>query len=145
MLMGGKDDAVIPKGKFEWNLNTLVLIGGIVVGLASTAFTWGTFANRLENADAKTSDWITRHENLHRERQAAALSSDARMDEKLSRLDQEVRKIENLSYRVTVAEQSNLNTSKSIERLTETVNQQSTDIRVMREIIEQRFGSKKRM
>lgn len=143
--MPGKDEAVIPKGKFEWNLNTLVLIGGIVVGLASTAFTWGTFANRLENADAKTQEWITRHENLHRERQSQVQNADTRMDQRILTLESESRKIENLSYRMTIAEQSNINTSKSIERLTDTVNQQSTDIRVMREIIERQFGARKRM
>jgi len=142
--MPGKEEAVIPKGKFEWNLNTLVLIGGILVGLASTAFTWGTFANRLENADTKTGDWITRHENLHRERQSQIQTADARLDQRIAQLEGEARKIENLAYRVTVAEQSNINTSKSIERLTDTVNQQSTDIRVMREIIERQFGASRK-
>jgi hypothetical protein len=141
-----EDETMIPKGKFEWNLNTLVLLGGIVVGLASTAFTWGTFANRLENADAKTTDWITRHENLHRERQSQIQTADARLDVRITQLEGEARKIENLGYRITVAEQSNINTGKSIEQLTKTVNEQSTDIRVMREIIERQFGTpRKRM
>lgn len=142
--MPGKDEAVIPKGKFEWNLNTVILISGIFIGVLTTGVTWGVFASRLENADAKTTDWINRHENLHRERQSQIQSSDARLDQRMVQLEVEARKIENLAYRVTVAEQSNINTSKSIERLTDTVNQQSTDIRVMREIIERQFGSTRR-
>lgn len=136
---------MIPKGKFEWNLNTLVLISGIFIGVGTTGITWGVFATRLENADIKTSDWITRHEALHRERSVMVLNADTRLDQRILTLEGESRKIENLAYRMTVAEQSNLTTSKSIERLTDTVNNQSTDIRVMREIIERQFGKRPKM
>lgn len=139
------DIAMIPKGKFEWNLNTLVLISGIFIGVGTTGITWGVFATRLENADIKTSDWITRHEALHRERSVMVLNADTRLDQRILTLEGESRKIENLAYRMTVAEQSNLTTSKSIERLADTVNNQSTDIRVMREIIERQFGKRPKM
>jgi hypothetical protein len=141
-----EDETMIPKGKFEWNLNTLVIIGGIVVGLVTTGVAWGVAASRLESSDAKTADWIIRHEALHRERQSQIQTADARLDVRITQLEGEARKIENLGYRITVAEQSNINTGKSIEQLTKTVNEQSTDIRVMREIIERQFGTpRKRM
>src|SRR5688572_29828984 len=111
------DAMEIHKGRFEYNLNTYVLIGGIVIGLITTGITWGVFASRLENADAKTTDWITRHEALHRDRQGAVQSADARMDARIGQLESEARKIDNLSYRVTVVEQTGINTGKSIERL----------------------------
>ena len=97
------------------------------------------------NAGRRPARWITRHENLHRERSVMVLNADTRLDQRILTLEGESRKIENLAYRMTVAEQSNLNTSKSIERLTDTVNNQSTDIRVMREIIEGRFGKRSKM
>jgi hypothetical protein len=141
-----EDETMITKGKFEYNFNTWMIIGGIALGLLSTGVTWGVFASRLENADTRVTDWITRHESLHRDRQAQIQTADARLDVRITQLEGEARKIENLGYRITVAEQSNINTGKSIEQLTKTVNEQSTDIRVMREIIERQFGTpRKRM
>ncbi len=132
------------KGRIEWNLNTIVMLVGFLAGFIAWGATWGTFSTRVELNDKRFEDWTIRHEGLHRERQAQAASNDARTDQRLTQLDIETRKIENLGYRVTVAEQAGITTSKSIERLQETVNQQSTDIRVMREIIENQFGAKPR-
>lgn len=132
------------KGRIEWNLNTIVMLVGFLAGFIAWGATWGTFSTRVELNDKRFDDWTVRHESLHRERQAASVAADARTDQKISQLDTETRKIENLGYRVTVVEQAGINTSKSIERLQETVNQQSTDIRVMREIIEGQFGNKRR-
>lgn len=129
------------KGRFEYNLNTLLVLGGIVVGLLSTGATWGYFANQIANADKETKDWQQRHEQLHRDRLQQTSEAQARQDQRISQLEKEARSIENLNYRITVAEQAGINTGKSIERLTETVNGQSTDIRVMREIIERQFGA----
>lgn len=132
------------KGRIEWNLNTVVMSVGFLAGFIAWGATWGTFSTRVELNDKRFEDWTIRHESLHRERQAQAASAEARTDQRLTQLDIETRKIENLGYRVTVAEQAGITTSKSIERLQDTVNQQSTDIRVMREIIEGQFGAKPR-
>lgn len=129
------------RGKIEWNLNTLLLLGGIVTGIASTAASGAYFASQLANNDRETKDWQNRHEQLHRERLAQTTADLARTEQRLSQHEAELRKMDNLAYRITVAEQAGINTGKSIERLTETVNAQSADIRVMREIVERQFGA----
>lgn len=129
------------KGKFEWNLNTIVILGGIALGILSTGITWGVFASRLSSADEKTELWQQRHEQLHRERLAQTAADGARTEQRLTQNEIALRKLDNLDYRITVAEQAGINTGKSIERLTETVNVQSADIRVMREIMERQFGA----
>lgn len=129
------------RGRFEYNFNTFILLGGIVMGIVSTGATWGYFASQLASNDKETRDWQIRHEQLHRDRLQETSERQARTDQRLSQLEKETRVIEQLGYRVTVAEQAGINTAQSIQRLTETVNTQSTDIRVMREIIERQFGS----
>ncbi|MCV9940892.1 hypothetical protein OIU35_31465 [Boseaceae bacterium BT-24-1] len=129
------------KGKIEWNLNTWVIIGGAVIGVFSTGTAYGVLQNRQAAADEKTELWQQRHEQLHRERLAQTTAENTRTDQRLNQHEISLRKLENLEYRITVAEQAGINTGKSIERLTDTVNGQSADIRVMREIIERQFGT----
>lgn len=129
------------KGKIEWNLNTLLLIGGIVTGIASTVASGTYFASQLANNDKETKDWQQRHEQLHRDRLQQTTAENTRIDQRLAQAEARLQKMDNIEYRITVAEQAGLNTAKSIERLTDTVNGQSADIRVMREIIERQFGT----
>lgn len=129
------------RGRFEYNLNTFVLIAGIIIGIASTGATWGYFTSQLTNADRETKEWQQRHEQLHRDRLAQTTAENARQEQRVTQAESRLHKLDNLEYRITVAEQAGLNTAKSIERLTETVNGQSADIRVMREIIERQFGT----
>jgi len=129
------------KGRIEWNFNTWVILGGIVVGVASTGATWGYFASQVASADRETKDWQTRHEQLHRDRLQQTTAENARQEQRVAQAEVRLQKLDNLEYRITVAEQAGLNTAKSIERLTETVNAQSADIRVMREIVERQFGT----
>ena len=129
------------RGRFEYNLNTFVLIGGIAIGLASTGATYGYFTSQLTSADRETKEWQQRHEQLHRDRLAQTTADNARQEQRMTQAEGRLQKLDNLEYRITVAEQAGLNTAKSIERLTDTVNGQSADIRVMREIIERQFGT----
>lgn len=129
------------KGRIEWNLNTWVILGGIVVGVASTGATYGYFTSQLTSADRETKDWQQRHEQLHRDRLAQTTAENAKQEQRITQAENRLVKLDNLEYRITVAEQAGLNTAKSIERLTDTVNGQSADIRVMREIIERQFGT----
>lgn len=129
------------RGKYEWNLNTILLLGGIVSGIATTSGSVVYFASQLNSADRETKEWQSRHEQLHRDRLQQTTAENARQEQRVAQAEVRLQKLDNLEYRITVAEQAGLNTAKSIERLTETVNVQSADIRVMREIIERQFGS----
>ena len=129
------------RGKIEWNLNTLMILGGILIGVFSTGIGYGVLQNRQIAADERTDQWQQRHEQMHRDRLQQTTAENTRIDQRLAQAETRLQKLDNIEYRITVAEQAVLNTAKSIERLTDTVNGQSADIRVMREIIERQFGT----
>lgn len=126
---------VPPKGKYEWNLNTVVLLVGLGTGLVAWGVTWGKFTNAVERSDQEAISWRAAHEQVHKDRQVALAGAEARVDERLRAAETEIRKFDNLAYRLTVVEQSAFSLSKSIEELKILVNNQSADIRVVREVL----------
>lgn len=117
-----------PVFKNEFNVTTVVAL----VGLASVLGGW------VWTASSTTSElrtWQVNHEQLHKDRNVTISSDQARTDQRLTGLEADSRKIENLAYRVTVQEQGSANLAKSVEELKNTVNGQSADIRVMLEIL----------
>lgn len=125
----------IPPVKREWNINTLIALAGF--GLTICAMIWTT-AQR--DADLSTlrkefTDYKTAHEQLHKDRLAAVSAIEARTDQRLSGLELSSRKQENIEYRVTVVEQGSANLAKSVEELKAAVNNQSADLRVIKEIL----------
>lgn len=138
-----EDDAMkLPaKGRIEWNLNTLLIIGGILLGILSTGIGWGMLLSQLNSNDKETRDWQIRHEEMHRDRLRVTSEEKARSDQRIAQLEMETRKIENLTYRLTIAEQVGQNTGKAIEMLTQKMSEQQSDIRVIREILDRQFGT----
>lgn len=50
----GGDAMQLPrKGAMEWNLNTVVTVGGVVFGAIVTAFGWGVIYNKMTTNDDK--------------------------------------------------------------------------------------------
>ena len=122
--------------KLEWNLNTLIqlvtlagmLIGGIVI--------WVDKSRDIEDLQK----WKEGHEQLHKERLAEVKAIEASYNLRLSSLEQKSieaeRKADNLTYRVTVTEQTTVSISTAIKELQADFNRQSSDIQVMREILQ---------
>lgn len=123
-----KDDEVKlpPRGKIEWNLNTIVTLVGFAGGLIAWGATLGTFSADMKSLETKLGTYIN-------ERSV----SDSRVDEWRKGVDGETRKIDNLSYRVTVVEQNAAQANQSLQELKAVVNGQAADIKVMRVILEQ--------
>jgi hypothetical protein len=46
------------EGEFKWNLNTLVTLGGIIIGFTVTAIGWGVTYADMRNADSNTQGQI---------------------------------------------------------------------------------------
>ncbi|MVA27835.1 hypothetical protein V6582_02505 [Agrobacterium vitis] len=63
-------------------------------------------------------------------------NADGKIEERFKVNEVELRKLDNLSYRVTVAEQSATSISQAIKELQITASGQSGDLRVMREILQ---------
>ncbi|CAN7681671.1 hypothetical protein [Neorhizobium tomejilense] len=80
------------------------------------------------------------HEDYHKERLAETRAREASFNERLHaeevRGNDVDRKIDNLTCRVTVAEQSAVNITSSIKDLQTGFNKQASDIQVVKEILQ---------
>lgn len=132
-LGAGEADMNFPikKGDFNYNLNTLLLLGAIAGGL----ITAGMLYSNMTNNDRKFEQWVDRHELLHKERQAIVDSVAARTDQRLTTLETERSRMENLTYRVTVTEQSLIAAGKATQDIQTALNTLSADVRVMSTIL----------
>lgn len=120
------------KGDMNYNLNTILLGFTIVSGFSWAILQWAD----QKSADRATQEWIARHELLHKERQVAYEGTVTALRTELNQVKEETRKLENLNYRITVAEQAGINIQKVLESLQTTVATLAADVRVTRTIIE---------
>ena len=107
------------KGRIEWNLNTLVTLAGFAGVLVVWGVSWGSFT-----AETRA---LT---NAQRENQT-------RTDERLRSVEEDTQQIGTLNIRVTAVEKKADDTTDAVQALTNAVNNQSGDLKVMREILEQ--------
>jgi len=122
--------------KLEWNLNTLIqlvtLLGMCVGGVAI----WIDKSRDIEELQT----WRAGHDQYHKERLAEVKAGEGRTEERFRSLEADGRKatsmLENLSYRVTVTEQTTTSTATAIKELQNLVSQQAGDIKVVREILQ---------
>lgn len=142
------------RGKIEWNLNTIIMVIGFIIGILVYGITIGIFVSKTQEADTKFSREIARidersnqrrseteqrwrdHDQLHKDRAADNAAKAAKDEERFRNIENEVRKIDQLTYRLTVQEQGAANLTKSVEELKVTVNGQASDLRVIREILQ---------
>lgn len=84
--------------------------------------------------------WGDYHENYHKERLGELKAGDARTEERFRGIEVDVRKLtshsENMTYRLTVVEQSSANVAQSIKELQAQMSQSSGDIKVIKEILQ---------
>lgn len=129
------------------------MINGVllVIGFAATFITVGSYKTDLEKTlsantkdiaalEARQADLWLKHAELHKERLAEVKANDASTNERFriseQRANEVDRKIDNLTYRVTVAEQSTANITSSIRELQGLVNKTAGDLQVVREILQ---------
>ena len=122
--------------RMEWNLNTVIslvtlasmIIGGVVI--------WVEKSRDIEDLQG----WRSNHEQYHKDRLAEVRAIEAAYSERLRAgelKDNDFdRKLDNLTYRVTVTEQSAVTISSSIKELQTVVNKQNSDLQVVREILQ---------
>lgn len=100
--------------KLEWNLNTiiqLITLAGMIIGMVTI--------------------WVNKGRDIE-ELQKWRVG----IEERLKPIDTEVRKLDNIVYRVTVLEQTNATITSGMKDLQTLINQQSGDLKVMREILQ---------
>jgi len=116
---------------FQSMMNMYLLCFGIASGFISMGILYQTQVA----ADKEVQAWIVRHEVLHKERQTQVEADKARTDERLRKLENDSSEVRNLQYRITVNEQAAIQVTKGLEELKALVNDQGSDIRVMREVL----------
>lgn len=121
---------------FKWNLNTVIQLVTLALMLIGGVTVW---VNTRRDTDDLMA-WRTAHELVHKERLAEVKAIEAGMREQLrvgEMKDNEFdRKLDNLTYRVTVAEQSAVTITSSIKDLQAGQNKQGGDIQVVKEILQ---------
>ncbi len=127
--MGLEDHAMeLPRRaqKLEWNLNTiiqLVTLFGMCVGGVTI--------------------WVNKGRDIE-ELQKWRSAMEARSEERFRALESEVRKIDNLAYRVASTEQSSTSTAAAIKEVQGLISQQAGDLKVIKEILQRVEGGQLR-
>jgi len=116
-----QSEMTIPKPalRYELNLNTIVQLVGFALLLWAGGQGWGDLNTRVKALEDQS----------------------AKEEQRVSNVESDVRKYDNLLYRITVVEQANASVAKSLEDLKSSVSDLSGDTKVMREIL-QRLESK---
>ncbi len=86
--------------------------------------------------------WVNKGRDIE-ELQKWRSAIEARSEERFRSLEAEVRKIDNLAYRVASTEQSSTSTAVAIKDLQTLVSQQSGDLKVIKEILQRVEGGQR--
>lgn len=111
----------IPKptiGPFAINLNTILNLATLLGMIGFSAFTWANTTRDIK------------------ELQTWRITETAHSETLEARVDKVEAQVSNHEYRINQSEQSNANTANSIKDVQSTLNQQSGDLKVVREILQ---------
>lgn len=124
----------IPKraAKLEWNLNTVINLATLISLIGGGGWIWANTTRDIEELQ----EWRTSHDQYHKERMVEVSALNARNEERFRGIEGEIRKIDNLTYRVAQTEQSTSTTATAIKELQSVLSQQSGDLKVVREILQ---------
>lgn len=103
-----------PAWKWEWNLNTVVILLGFVGGFVTWGATWNEVQNRSES-------------------NSVALD---KMDKRLTAVEVEMRTLDTQELRLSAVEKQASDAAVSMRSLEGTLNVLGSDIRVVREILQ---------
>ncbi|MBD9592671.1 hypothetical protein IB270_07485 [Ensifer sp. ENS05] len=103
-----------PAWKWEWNLNTVVILVGFAGGLVAWGATWERLSSN-QGAHARTLDQI---------------------DTRVTKLEASMRLLDNHELRITGIEKQAAEAATSMRAVENTLNTLSVDTRVMREILQ---------
>lgn len=103
-----------PTWKWEWNLNTVVIIFGFIAGIAA----WGATWERVTSGQGQNRDNIER------------------IDRRLTALEAASRTLDNHELRLTSVEAQVRDAATAMRTVESTLNILTTDVRVVKEILQ---------
>lgn len=146
----GRQEPADEQTGMTFSLKDIVAIGQVLALLGTFAAgvtAWNNVGNDIARIDreiavraAARDNWVTNHEQLHKDRLAEVSKREGAVDQRLDGLATQVRKLDELTFRVGAAEQSQKLILEAVSKLETKVNDQSADLRVIREILERQAG-----
>lgn len=123
-MAGNGDEEVTvaaPKFRFEWNLNTVVVVAGFIGGFVTWGYTLADIqSGRRENKDSITS-----------------------LSARVSANETAIRRLDNHELRITNMEKAATDATASMRSLETTLNGLASDMKVTREILQRIEASQK--
>lgn len=107
----------LPTVENKVNWTTLAVIFSICATVGGMVYSHGQFTQRMDSNER------------------AQDASNARTDAKIEQLSEDNKKLENLTYRMTLVEQNHLGLTRTLDNLNASISAQGADIRVIREIL----------
>ena|GEM_PF-3602470 len=129
-----------PAWKSEINYTTVIAFLTLGMTIIGMSIAYGRFTSRVDVLERDAQTWRDSHLVYHRERAQEAAASTARADERLKTLEAEARQMDRMEYRLTVQEQGTTSLTAAVAELRQTINDQSGDIRLIREIVQRLDG-----
>ncbi|BCH55977.1 hypothetical protein [Agrobacterium vitis] len=118
-------DPLHKRARMEWNLNTLLNLITLLGMIGGGGWAWANTTRDIQELQT----WRVQVESR-------LANSDGKLDERFKATDLDLRKIDNLSYRVAAAEQFSRTTENAIKDLQTTVSGQSGDLKVIMQLLE---------
>lgn len=107
----------LPTVENKVNWTTLIAAFSVCVTVGGMVYSHGKFTQRMDSNES------------------AQATTNARTDAQLDRLAEDNKKLENLTYRMTLVEQNHLGLTRTLDNLNASISAQGADIRVIREIL----------
>lgn len=133
----------MPTIKTEWNVNTIISLVGFLASFVLMGVSWGTLTARVDNLDEKFTQHVSAedqlwddHQQLHKDRRAELVANTARTDDRIKVVESEIRKYDNLDYRITVQERAAAELRQTGEQLRDQLTAVASDVRVVKEILQ---------
>lgn len=108
----------LPSIENKINWTTIIALIGMILTIGGSIYSYGRFTQRMDGNEASQG------------------ARNAGFEVRLTALELESRRIENLSYRMAQAEQSNIGLSQTLAEVSRLISAQGADIRVIREILD---------
>jgi len=100
----------MPNFKWEWNINTLAVLLGFGAGLMAWGYAWGQVQEMIPKLVV--------------------------VEGRVGNLERTLSQLDNFSYRISQNESKNAENDRQLETVIDKLNEQSSDIKVVREILQ---------
>ncbi len=137
-------------GKVEsaWSrFGSMINSGLIVLAALGMIYTFGVtnaerdgritnLESKLEEIKATEATNWTNHLQLHKDRLGEVKERDGRYEQRFAGIEKDLRRTDQLEYRLTIQEQQQVATSAAIKEIATGLNSQAGDLKVIKEVVQ---------